>query len=93
MGIAAAISYLVLYALSIAFLATTPEFNTGESLAVFLIFGVGFSIVAWLATIGVRPEAIEVRRQGREFLAVILYLTIFALFVLGWGFSAVRSSV
>lgn len=91
MGIAAAISYLFLYALSITFLATNPEFDTGESLAVFLIFGIGFSIVAWIATIGVRPEAIEVRKPGREFLAVILYLTIFAILVLGWGFSAVRS--
>lgn len=92
MGIAATISYLLLYALSIAFLASTPEFNTADSLAVFLIFGVGFSIIAWIATIGVQPGKIQVRKPGREFPTVILYLVIFAIFVLGWGFSAVRSS-
>jgi membrane protease YdiL (CAAX protease family) len=92
MGIAAAICYLLLYSLSIAFLASAPEFNTGESLAVFFIFGIGFSIIAWIATIGVRAGEIEVRKPVREFLAVIVYLAIFAILVLGWGFSAVRSS-
>ncbi|MCI0602627.1 CPBP family intramembrane metalloprotease [bacterium] len=89
----AAAGYVLLYALSIAILASSPGFNAGESLAVFLIFGVGFSIAAWLSTIGVEPARVEVQRPGSEFIAVFFYLLIFAILILGWGLSAVKDSI
>jgi len=92
-SVVAATAYVVLYALSIARLASAPGFDTGESLAVFLIFGIGFSIAAWVSTIGVEPAAIEVRAPKREFVAVVIYLALFAVLVLGWGLSALKESV
>jgi membrane protease YdiL (CAAX protease family) len=92
-AIVAVTGYLALYAASIVYLSSIPEFSAGESLAVFLIFGVGFSIAAWIVTAGIRPAAMEVRRPGEEFGTVLIYLLLFALLVLGWGFSAVRETV
>ena len=92
-SIVAVIVYILLYAASIAYLRKSPQFDAGESLAVFLIFGVGFSLAAWIATIGVRPVDVVVRSPGAEFGAVLLYLALFAVFVLGWGLSAVRAAV
>lgn len=88
-SIVAAAAYVLLYALSIARLASAPGFDTGESLAVFFIF----SIAAWVSTIGVEPAQIEVRTPQREFVAVVIYLALFAVFVLGWGLSALKQTV
>lgn len=82
--------YAALYAGSLAWLARVPGFDSGESLGVLLVFGVGFSAAAWLATRGFAPAAALVREPARESLAVALYLAAFALLVLGWGLTWVR---
>lgn len=92
-GIIAVLAYVALYALSVAHLASSPGFEAGESLSVFLIFGVGFSVIAWLCTIGVTAGETEVRAPGREFGAVVIYMVVFSVFVLGYGFSALKSMV
>ena len=92
-SVVAIAAYLLLYGLSIVRLASSPGFEAGESLAVFIIFGLGFSAAAWFSTIGVKPAIVEVRAPGREFGAVILYLAIFAVLVLGWGFSAIKQGI
>ena len=92
-SVTAVVAYLALYALSIAHLSASPAFNAGETLAVFIIFGVGFSLIAWFATIGVTPVEIEVKKTGAEFGTVLIYLFLFAILVLGWGLSAVREMI
>jgi membrane protease YdiL (CAAX protease family) len=84
--------YLIIYALSIAHLSSVPEFEAGESIAVFLIFGIGFSILAWVATIGIQPGEVVVRKPAQEFGTILIYLVIFAVLFLGWGLSAIRES-
>ncbi|HEY4492047.1 MAG TPA: hypothetical protein VI958_08590, partial [Acidobacteriota bacterium] len=92
-AILAVILYLLLYALSIFHLSSAPGFHAGESLAVFLIFGVGFTLAAWLSTIGAHAVETPVRAPGREFGATLVYLGIFAFVVLGWGFSALKEAI
>ena len=92
-AVLAVVFYLLLYAISIAHLASSPHFNAGESLAVFLIFGVGFSVLGWLATIGVKPVEMEVQKPNAEFAGVLIYLALFAIVVLGWGLSSVKQAV
>jgi uncharacterized protein len=90
---AAIAAYAVLYAGSLAWLARVPGFEAGESLATLLVFGLGFSLVAWLATRGFTLTPRPVREPARESVAVALYLAAFALLVLGWGFTWVREAV
>jgi membrane protease YdiL (CAAX protease family) len=92
-AIAAVLIYAALYALALARLARTPGFDTGESLATMLIFGVGFSAIAWLASWGATPPPPEVRHPGRETAAILAYLAAFAMVVLGWGLSAIRAGM
>ena len=69
------------------------RFEVGESLAILLIFGLGFSGIAWVATRGVAPAFHPVERPREESLAVLGYLALFALLVLGYGFSWIKDSV
>src|SRR5262245_25449661 len=90
-GIVAVVCYLLVYALSLWHLSSSPGFEAGDSLSVFLIFGVGFSVIAWLSTIGMSPAPMEVRAPAREFTAVTLYMIVFSIAVLGYAFSALKA--
>lgn len=87
---AAVALYAALYAACLAHLSGAPGFQAGESLAVLLIFGLGFSAAAWAATRGARPPALTVRRPLAESLAILAYLAVFAVLFLGSGLSAIR---
>jgi membrane protease YdiL (CAAX protease family) len=96
MAIAAVIFYVLIYGACLARLSSTPGFEAGESLAVLLIFGLGFSLAAGLATRGIEPAdtpSTRVRAPGRETAKLVVYLAVFAFAVLGWGFSALRAAV
>lgn len=87
---AAVALYAALYATCLAHLSGAPGFQAGESLAVLLIFGLGFSGAAWAATRGAKPQALTVRRPLAESLAILAYLAVFAVLFLGLGLSAIR---
>ena len=89
----AVVVYAVLYVASIARLRGAPGFAAGETLAVFVIFGLGLSAIAAALTRGVRPHPWDVRAPGRELATVLAYLAVFSIVVLGWGLSAVRAAV
>jgi membrane protease YdiL (CAAX protease family) len=82
--------YATLYAVCLAILGRAPGFQAGESLAVLLIFGLGFSAVAWAATRGMAPLFPVVARPRIESLAILAYLAVFAVAFLGFGLSALR---
>jgi uncharacterized protein len=89
-AIAAVALYSALYAACLALLSRAPGFQAGESLAVLLIFGLGFSAAAWIATRGATPPVLTVRRPLAESLAILAYLAVFAVLFLGPGLSAIR---
>lgn len=92
-AVIALIAYALAYAGSLVVLGRSPGFEAGESLAVLLIFGVGCSVVAWLATIGVKAATYRVDRPRTESLAILGYLVLFAVLVLGYAFTAVKAAV
>lgn len=90
---AAVLAYAGVYLLSLLVLGRSPSFESGEYLAVLLIFGLGFSLAAWLASIGIKSLPLPVRQPRRETGAVFAYLAVFALLFLGWGLSAIKATV
>lgn len=92
-AIGAIITYSALYALALLWLGRSASFAAGESLAVLLIFGLGFSLAAWLCSVGVRPIELPVRAPRKEWSATLIYLALFALLFLGWGLSALHALV
>ncbi len=61
-------------------------FDAGDSLGVFGVLGVGFSLLACLLTLGIKPLPYQVREPGRELLSLLLYmlpLTVFIAYGLG----------
>lgn len=92
-AVIAVVLYALAYAGSLVVLGRSPGFAAGESLAVLLIFGIGCSIVAWLATIGVKPAQYRVAQPRNESLAILGYLVLFAVLVLGYAFTAVKAAV
>ena len=64
-------------------------FDAGESLGVFAVLGVGFSLIAWLLTLGVDPLAYRVREPGRELRLLLLYMVPLAGFI-AYGFGAIH---
>ena len=92
-----ALGAIVLYALayggSLAWLSRAPGFEAGDSLGVLLIFGLGFSLIAWAATIGVTPATHPVAQPKRETGTILVYLALFAVLFLGFGLSAIKDSI
>jgi len=88
----AVLLYAAAYGASVAVLSAAPEFQAGEALAVMLIFGVGFSLAAWLATSKAAPLPWTVKAPGRESGILCGYLVLFAVGFLGWGLTALRAA-
>ncbi|MGA9572388.1 MAG: CPBP family intramembrane glutamic endopeptidase [Lysobacterales bacterium] len=84
--------YASAYLASLVLLSKFPHFDTGESLSVMLVFGLGFSAIAWLASTGIKPADVSVARPRRESLLILAYLVFFAIFFLGWGLTAIRDT-
>lgn len=84
--------YLALYALCLFLLARYENFDLAEPLFVLVVLGIGFTFLAWLLTLGVRATpAAALARPGAEAAAVTLYLLLFAVGVLGWGLSWLKT--
>jgi len=81
--------YFVLYAVILYAMNRFGGFEAGEALGVFGILGVGFSLMAWLLTIGVKPLAYEVKQPGQELSLLLLYMLPLAAFV-AYGFAAIH---
>ena len=48
----------MVYAATLFALVRHGRFDASESLGVFAVLGIGFSLVAWLLTIGIEPFAL-----------------------------------
>lgn len=92
-ALAAATGYACCYGAALAWLARSPAFEAGESLAALLIFGIGYSAVAWGVTRGCAAPPPPVRAPARETGLLVGYLALFAFAVLGVGLSAVQAAL
>ena len=91
-GLALIASYVVIYAATLFAMLRFGQFEAGEALGVLGIMGVGFSLAAWLLTIGVEPLPYRVREPRRELATLLMYLVPLAAFI-AYGFSAIHRYV
>lgn len=89
-AIGAALAYILVYGAALAWLARDSGFDPGEAVMGLVVFGLGFSAVAWAATTGITPYSTPVRDARRESVAILVYLALFAVIVLGPGLSWVK---
>jgi uncharacterized protein len=83
-GLGLLVAYLILYAWMLLAMRRTASFDLAEPLMVLAIVGVGFSLAAWLLTIGVHPLDSPVIKPNRELAAVAIYLLPVVVFAT-WG--------
>ena len=83
----AALAYLG----SLYLLQRLPGANLGDPLFLFGVIGIVFPALAWALT---RKPRHSTRPPGRSRLpGVLVYLAVFSLLILGWGFSALNEAV
>jgi membrane protease YdiL (CAAX protease family) len=91
-GIAGVGAYAACYAAALLALSTQPDFSLGEPLFALAVLGVIFPLMALALTRNAtaRPGLQAVSRS--EGLAVLAYVGVFAVAVLGFGFSAINQA-
>ena len=80
-------AYVVLYAATLFAMVRFGGFDAGDALGVFAVLGVGFSLIAWLLTLGVKPLAVHGPRAGQGIASA------FALHDLRWQCSSLTASM
>lgn len=88
-GISLLVAYVALYAATLLAMVRYGHFDASDSLGVFVVLGIGFSLVAWLLTIGVKPLRYDVRQPKQETATLLAYLIPLAAFV-AYGFSGIH---
>jgi membrane protease YdiL (CAAX protease family) len=79
------------YVASLFVLARDPEFSVVEPLFLFAMLGIVFPFLAWLCTLKTPRARIAPLHEPRQLPRVLLYLALFALVVLGWGFTSINN--
>ena len=64
-------------------------FDPSDALGVATVLGVGFSLVAWAITIGMKPLPYSVSEPARELITLAIYFIALTAFVT-WGFDWLR---
>jgi len=86
--IIAAGGYLAAWVVAIVTLTVTKSDAVGDGVGVLVVFGLLFSGIGWVTTIGVRTPAIRVRRPRLEMALVLAFLAAYAVMFTGYGLSA-----
>ena len=81
--------YLALYAATLLAMHHESSFDVAEPLLVLAIVGVGFSLAAWLLTVGIKPPNYTVRQPQQELTVIAIYLVPVVAF-LTWGLGAIH---
>lgn len=80
------------YATALFVLQRAPDFSLAEPLFLFALLGVVFPLLAWLGTLKKAHAPPSPSREASQLPRVLLYLAVFALVVLGWGFSRINAT-
>lgn len=80
------------YTAALLVLQQQPGFSLVEPLFLFAMLGVVFPVLAWLCTLGRRRTPGAPSREPAQLPGVLLYLAVFALAVLGWGFTSINTT-
>jgi len=83
------LAYLLTYAAALYAMVRFGGFDAGDALGVFAVLGAGFSLAAWLMTVGIQPLPYQVRDPHRELMVLLAYLVPLAAFI-AYGFSAIH---
>ena len=81
--------YIVLYAAVLFAMWRWGGFDPSDALGVAVVLGLGFSVVAWAVTIGVKPLPYSISQPTRELIVLALYFVALTAFVT-WGFDWLR---
>jgi len=84
--------YVLLWGGAVGVLAAARSDAVGDAVVVFVIFGVVFSAIGWLTTLGRAAGAIAVRRPGLEAALVLAYLAAYAVLFTGFGLNAFHAA-
>ena len=91
-GLAAMGIYALAWAASAFALYSAHSDDFTAALVILPVMGIGFSLVAWVATLGERAPAIVVRRPGLELGAVLVFLALYAVLFTGFGLNAFHAA-
>lgn len=91
-GMALLAGYVVIYSATLYAMARFGQFEASEAVGVFAVLGVGFSLAAWVLTVGVKPLPYRVLEPGREVAALLAYMLPLVAFIT-FGFSAIHRYV
>ena len=72
---------IALYLAGLVVLSRGPEFSLSDSLLELLIFGLGFSLIAWWTTVRARPLVIAQHPTGREMLGLAAYVLLLSAYL------------
>ncbi len=78
------LAFVVLYVVSLAFLASSGIYDLTEGLLILFIIGFGFSALGFIVTIGAKPLPVRPRTTQRELITLVVYLLLVTSF-LTWG--------
>lgn len=80
------------YTAALLVLSREPDFSLAEPLFLLGMLGVAFPLLAWLCTPGIRRAPAPAVRESAQLPWVLTYLAVFALAVLGWGFTTINTT-
>lgn len=92
-GFVAVGAYAAAYAASLLALSGQPGFSIVEPLFVLSIMGVIFPALAYFLTRDARMHEPAITQPQKELGAVLLYLALFAVGILGYGFTEIKSAI
>ena len=70
-----------LYLLSLFILGQNPEFSLADAVLELLIFGVGFSLLAWLSTRRATPLILALHPTSREMIGLVIYVLLLSIYL------------
>jgi len=92
-GIAAIGIYALVYSASLYVLSGEEGFSLVEPLFVLATLGLAFPLLAFFLTGNTRMPEPSITKPKQELAGVLMYLALFAVGVLGYGFTVLKTSI
>ena len=82
-GIVAAVIFAAVYAVSLIHLNGLGSVPLEEAFAILVVLGFGFSFLAWVVTLGVRPLTLEVSQPVSQAAVALMLVVLVAVYLVG----------